>query len=104
MDLLTTDGSSPSPFSLDSPSSLFYSLVPPPQFRALGWLSSYSIPAVLLQIRMAMSNLEPRPARLDPQSWNVPYEMVEAVAGFKRAAATHGWKVPEELEAIARGG
>jgi len=53
---------------------------------------------------MAMSNLQPNPARLDPGNWNVPYEMVEAVAGFKRAAATHGWKVPDELEAIARGG
>ncbi|GAA5835600.1 hypothetical protein JCM3766R1_006458 [Sporobolomyces carnicolor] len=68
-----------------------------------GWLSSYSIPAVLLQIRMAMSNLEPRPARLDPSSWNAAYSMDEAVAGFKRAAQTHGWKVPDELEAIARG-
>lgn len=68
-----------------------------------GWLLSYSIPAVLLQIRMAMSNLEPRPARLDPSSWNAAYSMDEAVAGFKRAAQTHGWKVPDELEAIARG-
>jgi ubiquitin-conjugating enzyme E2 Q len=67
-----------------------------------GWLSTYSIPAVLLNIRMAMSNLEPRPARLDGAQWNVPYSMEEAVVGFKRAAATHGWKVPEELEAITR--
>jgi ubiquitin-conjugating enzyme E2 Q len=68
-----------------------------------GWLSSYSVGAVLLQIRMAMSNLEPRPARLDPGNWNLPYSMDEAVAGFKRAAQTHGWTVPAELEAIARG-
>ncbi|BGP16562.1 hypothetical protein JCM10213_000526 [Rhodosporidiobolus nylandii] len=67
-----------------------------------GWLSSYSIDAILLQIRMAMSNLEPRPARLD-SSWNTPYNMEEAIAGFKRAAATHGWTVPPELETIARG-
>lgn len=68
-----------------------------------GWLSSYSIPAVLLSIRVAMSNLEPRPARLDGTHWDTPYSMDEAVAGFKRAAQTHGWKVPDELEAIARG-
>ncbi|GAA5978067.1 hypothetical protein JCM5350_007386 [Sporobolomyces pararoseus] len=67
------------------------------------WLSSYSVGAVLLQIRMAISNLEPRPARLDPGNWNIPYSMEEAVAGFKRAAATHNWTVPAELEAIARG-
>lgn len=68
-----------------------------------GWLSSYSISAVLLQIRMAMSNLEPRPARLDPRNWNAPYSMDEAIAGFRRAASTHGWKVPDELDAIAKG-
>ncbi|GAA6060017.1 hypothetical protein JCM10212_001175 [Sporobolomyces blumeae] len=69
-----------------------------------GWAASYSVSAVFLQIRMAMSNLEPRPARLDPSQWNSPYSMEEAIAGFKRAAATHGWKVPAELEQIARGG
>lgn len=36
------------------------------------------------------SNLEPRPARLD-QNWQRPYTISEAVAGFERAAATHGW-------------
>lgn len=63
---------------------------------------------------MAMSNLEPRPARLHPSEllpvctvlsladheaspmliahWNQPYTVPEAVAGFKRAAATHGWE------------
>ncbi|GAA6000083.1 hypothetical protein JCM10207_006044 [Rhodosporidiobolus poonsookiae] len=68
-----------------------------------GWLSSYSIEAILLQIRMAMSNLEPRPARLDSHSWDTPYNMEEAIAGFKRAAATHNWTIPPELEKIARG-
>lgn len=66
---------------------------------------------------MAMSNLEPRPARLHPgelsasgeacrsiynilmpdadvvvDHWDQPYTVPEAVAGFKRAAATHGWE------------
>ncbi|GAA5904071.1 hypothetical protein JCM6882_003817 [Rhodosporidiobolus microsporus] len=68
-----------------------------------GWMSSYSTEAILLQIRMAMSNLEPRPGRLDPTSWNTPYSVDEALTGFKRAAATHGWTVPPELEKIVRG-
>lgn len=77
-----------------------------------GWSPVYQISAVLLQIRMAMyvrhsllfvfyadasgicsSNLEPRPARLD-QNWQHPYTISEAVAGFQRAAATHGWTGP----------
>ncbi|GAA5872831.1 hypothetical protein JCM8547_005715 [Rhodosporidiobolus lusitaniae] len=69
-----------------------------------GWSSIYSTEAILLQIRVAMSNLEPRPGRLDPTYWNSPYSMEEAVAGFKRAAATHGWTVPPELDALTRGG
>ncbi|KWU47088.1 hypothetical protein RHOSPDRAFT_14601, partial [Rhodotorula sp. JG-1b] len=69
-----------------------------------GWSSVYSIEAILLQIRMAMSNLEPRPGRLDPSTWNSPYSMDEAIQGFKRAAATHGWTVPPELEQMARQG
>ena len=35
-----------------------------------GWLPSYSIPAVLLQIKMAISNPDPKPARL-AQNWDV---------------------------------
>ncbi|BGP24987.1 hypothetical protein JCM10295v2_003907 [Rhodotorula toruloides] len=67
-----------------------------------GWSSVYTIDAILLQIRM--SNLEPRPGRLDPQDWNIPYTMDEAIAGFRRAAATHGWTVPAELDDFARQG
>ncbi|BGP40452.1 hypothetical protein JCM10450v2_004434 [Rhodotorula kratochvilovae] len=63
-----------------------------------GWSSVYQIEAILLQIRMAMSNLEPKPARLDNGSWDLPYSMHEAIAGFRRAAATHGWQVPAELD------
>ena len=60
------------------------------------WNPVYTISAVLLQIRMAMSNLDPRPARLDAQ-WQQPYSMPEAIEGFKRAAAAHGWAVPADL-------
>jgi len=43
---------------------------------------------------MAISNLDPKPARLDG-NWNTPYNMQEAIQGFQRAAATHGWTVPD---------
>ncbi|KAI0628025.1 hypothetical protein C8Q77DRAFT_1151557 [Trametes polyzona] len=66
-----------------------------------GWLPSYSISAVLLQIKLAISNLEPRPARL-AHNWSTPYGMYEALEGFKRAAAHHGWKVPDGLDRLTR--
>ncbi|KAJ7753671.1 hypothetical protein DFH07DRAFT_868677 [Mycena maculata] len=66
-----------------------------------GWLPSYSIPAVLMQIKLAISNLDPKPARLAP-NWNTPYAVGEALAGFKRAAATHGWTVPDGIDKLVR--
>ncbi|TCD64374.1 hypothetical protein EIP91_004205 [Steccherinum ochraceum] len=66
-----------------------------------GWLPSYSIPAVLLQIKLAISNLDPRPGRLS-SDWDKPYTIQESVVGFQRAAAFHGWRVPEGLERLMR--
>lgn len=65
-----------------------------------GWSPAYAMGSILLQIRMAISNLEPRPARLDPHSWHVPYTMSEAVEGFRRAANTHGWAVDPGASAL----
>lgn len=75
-----------------------------------GWLPSYryvqlpcsehvidaalSISAVLMQIKLAISNLDPRPARLAP-NWDQNYQVREALEGFKRAAATHNWQVSD---------
>jgi len=67
-----------------------------------GWLPSYSISAILLQIKLAISNLDPRPARL-AQNWDTPYRMQEALEGYKRAATTHGWKIPGGLERLTYG-
>jgi len=64
-----------------------------------GWLPSYNISAVLLQIRLAISNLDPRPARL-AADWKRPYSVQESLEGFKRAAASHGWKVPQGLDKL----
>ena len=51
-----------------------------------------SMPAIVMQIKLAISNLEPRPARLAPD-WNRDYQVGEALQGYKRAAQTHGWQV-----------
>ncbi|SGY22977.1 BQ5605_C019g08878 [Microbotryum silenes-dioicae] len=69
-----------------------------------GWSPIYQMEAILLQIRMAISNLEPRPARLDPHHWDKSYTIQEAVDGFKRAAATHNWTVPDDFAVITRAG
>ncbi|KIJ34113.1 hypothetical protein M422DRAFT_783010 [Sphaerobolus stellatus SS14] len=66
-----------------------------------GWLPSYSISAVLLQIRLAICNPDPRPARLTT-NWQLPYSIGEALEGFKRAANAHGWRIPEGLEKLTR--
>ncbi|OCH92005.1 hypothetical protein OBBRIDRAFT_791754 [Obba rivulosa] len=65
-----------------------------------GWLPSYSISAVLLQIKLAISNIDPRPARLAP-NWDTPYHIGEALEGYRRAAQSHGWKIPEGLDKLA---
>ncbi|KAI6110185.1 hypothetical protein EDD16DRAFT_1612745 [Pisolithus croceorrhizus] len=58
-----------------------------------GWLPCYSVPAILLQIKLAISNPFPSPARLHPHHWDRPYTAKEALSGYTRAAALHGWKV-----------
>ncbi|RDB28698.1 hypothetical protein Hypma_015532 [Hypsizygus marmoreus] len=66
-----------------------------------GWLPSYSIAAVLMQIKLAISNLDPRPARLS-SDFDRPYGVHEALEGYKRAAATHGWQIPVGIEKLVR--
>ncbi|KAJ4479081.1 hypothetical protein J3R30DRAFT_3473939 [Lentinula aciculospora] len=66
-----------------------------------GWLPSYNIASVLLQIKLAISNLDPRPARL-AENWHIPYGVMEALEGYKRAAATHQWIIPAGLEKLVR--
>ncbi len=45
-----------------------------------------------MQIKLAISNLDPRPARL-AKDWQREYQVYEALEGYKRAAAAHGWQV-----------
>ncbi|KAF9060333.1 hypothetical protein BDP27DRAFT_1339817 [Rhodocollybia butyracea] len=66
-----------------------------------GWLPTYNIASVLLQIKLAISNLDPRPARL-AANWNQPYGVLEALQGYKRAAATHNWTIPLGIDRLVR--
>lgn len=73
-----------------------------------GWSPVSSIESVLLQVKMAMSSLEPRPARLESttKGRNVDYGAGEAMDAYKRACMMHGWEVPRDFDDLAttRGG
>jgi hypothetical protein len=45
-----------------------------------------------MQIKLAISNPDPRPARLAP-NYQQHYSPMEALEGYKRAANAHGWQV-----------
>ncbi|KAK8009216.1 hypothetical protein PG991_011767 [Apiospora marii] len=73
-----------------------------------GWTPITSLEGVLLQVRMAITNTEPKPARLESTARQVPagygassryrdYGIGEAFEAYKRAALTHGWNVPPDL-------
>ncbi|KAL2180140.1 uncharacterized protein P884DRAFT_218939 [Thermothelomyces heterothallicus CBS 202.75] len=77
-----------------------------------GWSPANSMESVLLQVRMALCNLEPRPARLDPgllrktgarPGYKGDYSIGEAIEAFTRAAKSHGWTVPKGLKVTALG-
>lgn len=88
-----------------------------------GWSPASSLESVLLQVRMAMSALDPRPARLDQKYLAAAkskkggavkaaaaaaaaagdYGVAEALEAFMRAANSHGWAVPEGVRATAMG-
>ncbi|KAI9366084.1 hypothetical protein DFJ73DRAFT_807042 [Zopfochytrium polystomum] len=57
------------------------------------WSPSYTVEAALLQVRMAICSLDPKPARLDHRH-DVPYSASEAISAFVRVAQAHGWEVP----------
>jgi ubiquitin-conjugating enzyme E2 Q len=69
-----------------------------------GWTAVSTIESVLLQVRMAISSTDPKPARLQ---WGQhkgqvqQYGVGEAVSAYLRACHTHGWKVPPSFEKIS---
>ncbi|KAK2018934.1 polymerase [Colletotrichum eremochloae] len=68
-----------------------------------GWSPASSMESVLLQVHMAMCNLEPFPARLMAKTTvnSYDYGVNEAIDAYKRAAAAHGWQVPSDLDMTA---
>ncbi|KAJ3044396.1 hypothetical protein HDV00_002288 [Rhizophlyctis rosea] len=60
-----------------------------------GWKKSYSLPSIFLEVRLAITSTDPRPARLDThRGWDKPYTAQEAMQAFVRVARDHGWGVP----------
>lgn len=68
-----------------------------------GWSAVSSIESVLLQVRMAISSLDPKPARLQ-QGGAMDYGVGEAVDAYIRACSMHGWTVPAGFREMAYGG
>jgi ubiquitin-conjugating enzyme E2 Q len=72
-----------------------------------GWSSASSIESVLLQVRMAISNTEPQPARLEAFGKQHPqqdYGVQEAMDAYVRACRLHGWEVPKDFKEFASSG
>lgn len=67
-----------------------------------GWSAVSSIESVLLQVRMAISSPDPRPARLSLRGPG-DYGVGEAVEAYMRACSVHGWTVPPGFREMAFG-
>ncbi|KAJ0414437.1 hypothetical protein BJY00DRAFT_321035 [Aspergillus carlsbadensis] len=65
-----------------------------------GWLPTSSIESILLQVWMAITNEEPRPARLDKRCMSSEYGVFEAISEYKRVCNAHGWKIPKDIDQI----
>lgn len=68
-----------------------------------GWSAVSSIESVLVQVRMAITSIDPRPARLE-YGGRSDYGVGEAVEAYIRACAVHGWSVPADFRETAYGG
>ncbi|CAI7563857.1 unnamed protein product [Penicillium palitans] len=66
-----------------------------------GWLPTASIESVLLQVRMAITNTEPRPARLNLTAKSNDYSVGEAVEAYRRVALAHGWQISKDIQQLA---
>lgn len=61
-----------------------------------GWSPVNTIESVLMQIRLAISSTDPKPARLEKHQTD--YRVGEAMEAFVRACNTHGWQVPADFQ------
>ncbi|TKA66024.1 hypothetical protein B0A49_10502 [Cryomyces minteri] len=67
-----------------------------------GWSAANTVEAVLLQVRLAISSTEPRPAQLD-KGRAKDYGIGEAAEAYIRACNTHGWAVPPGIHELVHG-
>ncbi|KAJ5425602.1 hypothetical protein N7465_000672 [Penicillium sp. CMV-2018d] len=65
-----------------------------------GWLPTASIESVLLQVRMAITTTEPRPARLNLTARLNDYSVGEAVEAYRRVASAHGWQISKDIQQL----
>ncbi|KAK7751944.1 hypothetical protein SLS62_006087 [Diatrype stigma] len=67
-----------------------------------GWSPANSLEAVLVQVRLAMCSVDPRPARLYQSAPGHhtahDYGVGEAFDAYARAAHTHGWQIPKDQQ------
>ena len=61
-----------------------------------GWSAVSNIESVLLQVRLAISSTDPKPARLIPGPVS-SYQVGEAVEAYIRACNAHGWEIPADF-------
>ncbi|KAM0475604.1 hypothetical protein ACHAPX_006927 [Trichoderma viride] len=69
-----------------------------------GWSAVMTIEKVLIQIRLGLTDSDP-PARLEMKngtSGTRDYSIGEAVDAYQRAARSHGWAIPEDVQQIGR--
>jgi ubiquitin-conjugating enzyme E2 Q len=64
-----------------------------------GWTAVTCMESLLLQVRLAITSTEPRPARLSRRhGLSQDYGVGEAVDSYMRACNMHGWKIPKDME------
>lgn len=66
-----------------------------------GWSAATSIESLLLQVRLAITSTDPRPARLSHYGRDQDYRIGDAVSSFVRACMMHEWKVPKDMERMS---
>jgi ubiquitin-conjugating enzyme E2 Q len=70
-----------------------------------GWGAAYTIESVIIQVRTAIMNLQPTPARLETPSKGRQrdYGTAEAMQAYIRVCNSHGWQVPGDFQNFASG-
>lgn len=61
-----------------------------------GWSAVSNMESVLLQVRLALSSTDPKPARLEPGKVR-DYGVGEAIEAYIRACHAHGWQIPSDF-------